>query len=277
MGVLSNGRQLRLLRESASLTGAAFIEFDLRAIFEGKRSDDFVLLWRLLHRTRFEGDPPPPARWRSGAPRPSTPAPAPSRSSARASRKLTVIGGGLIAHPDNTKLREALHSRTLTVRDLHPALLRLVYRLLFLFVTEDRGLLLHPDADKTVRDRYEKYFSTGRLRRLARRSGSPHGDQWEALALVIKGLGQPGGRPELGLPALGGLFEPTPVDKRLDGLALTNESLYEAVRALAVIFDAKLGRPARSTTGTWERTNSARSTSRCSNSNPARKRTAPTS
>ncbi|MFE2295638.1 Eco57I restriction-modification methylase domain-containing protein [Streptomyces sp. NPDC059452] len=243
-GALSNGRQLRLLRESASLTGAAFIEFDLQAIFEGKRSDDFVLLWRLLHRTRFEGDTAvscPLEKWRTEAIDSGTRALKELRKGVE--KALTVIGGGLIAHPDNAKLREALHSRTLTVRDLHPALLRLVYRLLFLFVTEDRGLLLHPEADKTVRDRYEKYFSTGRLRRLARRTGSPHGDQWEALTLVIKGLGEPGGRPELGLPALGGLFEPNPVDSRLDGLALTNESLYEAVRALAVIFDVKLGRP----------------------------------
>ncbi|WP_405840161.1 Eco57I restriction-modification methylase domain-containing protein [Streptomyces sp. NBC_01518] len=243
-GVLSNGRQLRLLRESVSLTGAAFIEFDLQAIFEGKRSDDFVLLWRLLHRTRFEGDPTascPLEKWRTEAIDSGTRALKELRKGVETA--LTVIGGGLIAHPDNAELREALRTRSLTVRDLHPALLRLVYRLLFLFVTEDRGLLLHPDADNVARDRYEKYFSTDRLRRLARRSGSPHGDQWEALTLVIKGLGKPGGRPELGLPALGGLFEPTAVDGRLDGLALTNESLHEAVRALAVIFDAKLGRP----------------------------------
>ncbi|MEU3481691.1 Eco57I restriction-modification methylase domain-containing protein [Streptomyces sp. NPDC033754] len=243
-GVLSNGRQLRLLRESASLTGAAFIEFDLQAIFEGKRSDDFVLLWRLLHRTRFEGTPAascPLEKWRTEAIDSGTRALKELRKGVETA--LTVIGSGLIAHPDNGDLREALRTRTTTVRDLHPALLRLVYRLLFLFVTEDRGLLLDPDAPDGPRATYEKYFSTARLRRLARRTGTPHGDQWEALTLVIKGLGEPGGRPELGLPALGGLFEPTPTDRRLDGLALTNESLYEAVRALAVIFDAKLGRP----------------------------------
>ncbi|MFE6063704.1 Eco57I restriction-modification methylase domain-containing protein [Streptomyces sp. NPDC056431] len=242
-GVLSNGRQLRLLRESASLTGAAFIEFDLQAIFEGKRSDDFVLLWRLLHRTRFEGTPAaacPLEKWRTEAIDSGTRALKELRKGVETA--LTVIGSGLIAHPDNGELREALRTRTTTVRDLHPALLRLVYRLLFLFVTEDRGLLLDPDAPDGPRATYEKYFSTARLRRLARRTGTPHGDQWEALTLVIKGLGEPGGRPELGLPALGGLFEPTPADRRLAGLALTNESLYEAVRALAIIFDAKLGR-----------------------------------
>ncbi|WP_328671981.1 Eco57I restriction-modification methylase domain-containing protein [Streptomyces sp. NBC_00328] len=245
-GVLSNGRQLRLLRESASLTGAAFIEFDLQAIFEGKRSDDFVLLWRLLHRTRFEGAPTascPLEKWRTEAIDSGTRALKELRKGVE--KALTVIGSGLIAHPDNTALREALRARTTTVRDLHPALLRLVYRLLFLFVTEDRGLLLDPDAADGPRATYEKYFSTARLRRLARRTGTPHGDQWEALTLVIKGLGETGGRPELGLPALGGLFEPTAVDRRLTGLHLSNESLYEAIRALAVIFDVKLGRPRR--------------------------------
>ena len=229
---------------NASLTGAAFIEFDLQAIFEGKRSDDFVLLWRLLHRTRFEGTPAaacPLEKWRTEAIDSGTRALKELRKGVETA--LTVIGSGLIAHPDNGDLREALRTRTTTVRDLHPALLRLVYRLLFLFVTEDRGLLLDPDAPDGPRATYEKYFSTARLRRLARRTGTPHGDQWEALTLVIKGLGEPGGRPELGLPALGGLFEPTPADRRLAGLALTNESLYEAVRALAIIFDAKLGRP----------------------------------
>ncbi|MEU3341701.1 DNA methyltransferase [Streptomyces sp. NPDC006668] len=248
-GVLSNGRQLRLLRESASLTGAAFIEFDLRAIFDGDRSDDFVLLWRLLHRTRFEpraeGEPAatcPLEKWRTEAIDSGTRALKELRKGVE--KALTVIGTGLIAHPDNADLRDVLRTREKNVRDdLHPALLRLAYRLLFLFVTEDRDLLLHPDATEQARDTYEKYFSTARLRRVARRTGTLHGDQWQALRLVIEGLGTPGGRPELGLPALGGLFEPTATDAILDGLSLSNQSLYEAVRALSEVYDAKLGRP----------------------------------
>ncbi|WP_030826961.1 Eco57I restriction-modification methylase domain-containing protein [Streptomyces hygroscopicus] len=248
-GVLSNGRQLRLLRESASLTGAAFIEFDLQAIFDGDRSDDFVLLWRLLHRTRFgpraEGEPAatcPLEKWRTEAIDSGTRALKELRKGVE--KALTVIGTGLIAHPDNADLRDALRTREKNVRDdLHPALLRLAYRLLFLFVTEDRDLLLHPDATEQARDTYEKYFSTARLRRVARRTGTLHGDQWQALRLVIEGLGTPGGRPELGLPALGGLFEPTATDAILDGLSLSNKSLYEAVQALSEVYDAKLGRP----------------------------------
>ena len=57
-GILSNGRLLRLLRDSTSLTRQAFVEFDLEAIFEGELYADFALLWSVLHRTRFEAAKP---------------------------------------------------------------------------------------------------------------------------------------------------------------------------------------------------------------------------
>lgn len=246
-GVVSNGRVLSLLRESASLTGVAYVEFDLQAVFEGNRSDDFVLLWRLLHRTRFEtrspGGPTTDClieKWRTEAIDSGTRALKALRKGVE--EALESIGTGLINHPDNTHLLDDLHARRRSVRDLHPGLLRLIYRLLFLFVTEDRGVLLDPEATDRARETYEKYFSTARLRRLARRAGTAHGDQWEALRLVIDGLGASGGRPELALPALGGLFEKKPEDEALDGLSLSNEALYDAVEALCVILDAKLGR-----------------------------------
>lgn len=195
-GVLSNGRQLRLLRESASLTGAAFVEFDLQAMFEGNRSDDFVLLWRLLHRTRFEpraeGESAatcPLEKWRTEAIDSGTRALKELRKGVE--KALTALGTGLLSHPANTELREAFSSRRKTVRDLHPGLLRLAYRLLFLFATEDRELLLDPKASPTAREHYGRYFSTARLRRVARRTGSPHGDQWQALRIVLDGLGTP--------------------------------------------------------------------------------------
>ncbi|MFE9426191.1 Eco57I restriction-modification methylase domain-containing protein [Kitasatospora sp. NPDC006697] len=53
-GLLSNGRTLRLLRDSTALVGSAYIEFDLEAIFDGNLYPDFVLLFALLHASRFE-------------------------------------------------------------------------------------------------------------------------------------------------------------------------------------------------------------------------------
>ncbi len=64
-----------------------------------------------------------------------------------------------------------------------------------------------------------------------------HGDQYEALRIVLDALGKEEGRPELGLPGLGGLFTHTQADAPLDGLKLSNESLLAAVRHLAQVRD----------------------------------------
>ena len=56
--VVTNGLVLRLLRDNASLTRQAYVEFDLQAIFDGESFSEFALLWLVVHRSRFEGDIP---------------------------------------------------------------------------------------------------------------------------------------------------------------------------------------------------------------------------
>ena len=85
-------------------------------------------------------------------------------------------------------------------------------------------------------------MSTARLRRISRiRSGGPHPDLWEAQRLVLSALGGQG-LTQLGIPALGGLFDPDPRAKPTQGqpgpdllLAadLSNHALLSAIRALA--------------------------------------------
>ncbi|MEU1672745.1 DNA methyltransferase [Streptomyces roseifaciens] len=235
--VLTNGRRLRLLRDSSSFSTAAYVEFDLEALFDGELFSEFVLLYSLLHASRFtvaEGAAPSGCwleKWRTEA----------VTSGARAldqlrlgvQNALTVLGTGFLRHPDNTRLRENTDPKAL--RD---ALLRLVYRLLFVFVAEDRGALLDPNAGERQRETYQRYFSSSRLReRARRRQGTAHGDQYDALRIVLNALGTEGGRPELGLPGLGGLFSPREADAPLDGLKLSNESLLAAVRHLAQVRD----------------------------------------
>ncbi|HEY0201691.1 MAG TPA: SAM-dependent DNA methyltransferase, partial [Burkholderiaceae bacterium] len=55
-GIASNGLQLRLARDNASLTRPAWIEADLERIFSEERYADFSLLWLLVHASRF-GNP----------------------------------------------------------------------------------------------------------------------------------------------------------------------------------------------------------------------------
>ncbi|MFE0676147.1 Eco57I restriction-modification methylase domain-containing protein [Streptomyces sp. NPDC058867] len=235
--VLTNGRRLRLLRDSSSFSSAAYVEFDLEALFDGELFSEFVLLYSLLHASRFtvaEGTAASGCwleKWRTEA----------VTSGARAldqlrlgvQNALTVLGTGFLRHPDNARLREDTDPKAL--RD---ALLRMVYRLLFVFVAEDRDALLAPDAGERQREAYERYFSSARLRQRARRrQGTAHGDQYEALRIVLDALGTEGGRPELGLPGLGGLFSRKEADAPLDGLKLSNESLLTAVRHLAQVRD----------------------------------------
>src|SRR5690606_37694809 len=111
-----------------------------------------------------------------------------------------ALGRGFIGHPHNDHLREKLYTGTLSKDDFYRQLLRLVYRLLFLFVAEDRELLHPPDASKDACDLYDTHYSTRRLRELAlKMRGSKHADLWHSLSLVFSALGKNEGCPQLGL------------------------------------------------------------------------------
>lgn len=236
-GVVTNGRRLRLLRDSSSLAGSACVEVDLAAIFDGELFSEFVLALQLLHASRFEargGGPPSSCwleEWREEALRSGVRALDALRDNVE--RAVTALGTGFLRHPANASLRTATDAN-----GLHAALLRLVFRLVFLMVVEDRDLLHPPDTGDRERRRYAAYFSTARLRRTAERRGSSaHGDLYEALSLVLDALGDEEGRPELGLVGLGGLFSPSDDDAPLRGLRLSNEALLLAVRSLSRVHD----------------------------------------
>ncbi|MET9124508.1 DNA methyltransferase [Streptomyces sp. NPDC004528] len=240
--LLTNGRQLRLLRDSNALATAAYVEFDLEAIFDGELFSEFVVLYRLLHASRFES-PDGGTQWtcwlevwRDAA----------IRLGARflddisegVRLAIKELGTGFLKHPANSTLRENFDRHT-----YHAALLRLVYRLLFVFVAEDRDALHPPRTPEDVRKRYADYFSTARLREQSRRRrGTSHSDRYEALCLVLDALGKEEGLPELGLPGLGGLFDITPADAPLRELSLANVHLLAAVRHLALVRDTEAKR-----------------------------------
>ncbi|MFJ9790393.1 Eco57I restriction-modification methylase domain-containing protein [Streptomyces globosus] len=244
--LLTNGRRLRLLRDSNALATTSYVEFDLEAIFDGELFHEFVLLYRILHASRFE----PPAGAESGAGQRGCWLElwrdAAIRFGARflddigegVRLALKELGTGFLKHPANTALRANFDRET-----YHAALLRLVYRLLFVFVAEDREALHDPEASPEARRRYADYFSTARLRDQARRrQGTSHSDRYEALRLVLDALGDEAGRPELGLPGLGGLFDDTAADAPLKGLSLSNQHLLAGVRHLSVVFDSEAKR-----------------------------------
>ncbi|GAA4080704.1 Eco57I restriction-modification methylase domain-containing protein [Nonomuraea soli] len=245
-GILSNGRRLRLLRDSTALTGAAFIEFDLESIFGSDDFSEFLPFFVFVHQSRLEalprsdGAPSTPAdchleRWREHA----------IESGIRFHRKLAAgvkeamerLGTAFrAANPD---VDHALATGGLSLEDYRQELLRLVYQLIFIFVAEDRGTLLVPGAEARCRDRYERYFSSARLRKLARiRPGDRYDDLWPAVVRVLDALGADGGEPRLALPGLGGLFltaDDGPLGPDFVRCCnLPNSDLLAAVRSLSM-------------------------------------------
>ena len=241
-GIVSNGSVLRLLRDTTSLTGSAYLEVDLAAMFDGELFEDFVLLYRLLHVSRFEvADGAPVSscrmeRWRTEAIEAGTRALDQLRDGVKDA--IIALGTGFLKHPANAAFREDFDKD-----QAKRALLRLVYRLLFWFVAEDRDALHVPEIDEKTRRRYTAYFSARRLRDTSMRgAGTAHGDAWQAVRLVLSGLGKEGGLPHLGLPGLGGIYDNTLADAVLVGLELSNEQLLTAVKSLSRVRDKSTNR-----------------------------------
>jgi hypothetical protein len=235
-GMVSNGLAVRVLRDSVALTRQAYLEFDLEAMFTGEVYADFVLLWLVCHQSRVEADKPencPLEQWTHAATQDGTRALDTLRHGVE--EAIETLGAGFLAHPANHELHAALRNGTLNGPDYYRKLLRLVYRLLFLFVAEDRDALLDPKGAPLSRERYLAHYSTRRLRDLAikRRGGRQH-DRYEQLKLVMAALDTDGCAP-LALPALGSYLWSRDATGLLADCKLANDDLLAAIRSLSTI------------------------------------------
>jgi hypothetical protein len=171
-------------------------------------------------------------------------------------RALQILGEGFTGHPKNSALRDALRTGQVPLADFHGQLLRVVYRLIFLFVAEDRTLdgqsLLHPhddaEAAQLARERYAAYYSTARLRELASQiKGTRHGDLWQQFRLVGGALSGDAcfaaAREHLALPVLGSFLWDAASTIALNDAELTNHDFLETLRHLALTRQGKALRP----------------------------------
>ncbi len=257
-GIISNGFTLRLLRDNVTLTRIAYIEWDLQAIFDGDLYPEFFLLWLVCHQSRFEI--PPGGRphqcwlekWKKQAEDKGLRALENLRPGVE--KAIAELGAGFVSHKANTALRSKLGSGQLTTQDLYRQILRVVYRMLFLFVAEDRGLLHPPlpgdeagknafDAALNARRRYRDFYSIGRVRDLTlHRAGTPHPDLGQVFQLISSKLGSDTGCPELALPALGSFLWSPEATSDLNECLLSNRHFLQAVHSLAYVRDGNVRR-----------------------------------
>ena len=270
-GILTNGLRLRLLRENPSVARPAFVEFDLETIFDGDFYGDFSLFYLLCHASRLRpideavsvGGAEPSGEDddsagdengddegedTEGAAGPAVVTSTCYLEKYRAAARIEGVrvydtlrvgvreaikhlGRGFLTHPDNDFIKQKFESGSLTLQDFYHELLRLVYRIIFLFIAEDRDLIFGPEVSKEKRLIYDKFYSMNRFRAMAPKVGGREKDLWIALRDIFRRFAS--GEERLGVPALGStLFSPqfTP---HLDEASLDNSSLMAAVWLLA--------------------------------------------
>lgn len=234
-GFVSNGLCLRILRDNASLSRQAYVEFNLQGIFESESFSEFALLWLCAQHSRVHTDGQPPEncwleKWSREAHNVSVAALDTLRGNVTGA--VEILGQAFISA--NPSLRHRLVSGRLDRQDYFRQLLRLVYRLIFLFVVEERKLLHARGTSQDAVECYYRFWSLGRLRDLAAQMpGTRHHDLWEGIKIVMASLGKGEGCPQLGLAPMGSFLWSSKAMPDLADLRLTNFDLLSAMRKLA--------------------------------------------
>lgn len=238
-GLATNGTVLRLMRDNASLTRPAYIEADLAQIFTNEDAASFAVLWLLCHRTRFglAGAPATDCaleRWRDAGAKEGEAAR--DRLAGQVQLALKLLGSGFLeANPD---LSKRLQSGDIPLTGWFNELLRLVYRLIFLMVAEDRNLLHPPKAPAAARKLYAEGYSLSALRAACTRAATwdRHHDRYEGVKIAFHALAA--GEEKLALPALGGVFAADQLPN-LGTARLRNCAFMEALYRLSWLTDEK--------------------------------------
>lgn len=246
-GIISNGQILRIIRNSGQLVKLTYIEFDLRRMLEEDKYTEFCLMFRLLHASRFRtsGDEPcVMERWfnmsiesgnriRNGLSR-------------AVQTTMETIGNAVLTSEGegNDALREAFANGTMDAAQLNKELIHFIYRLLFLFIIEERGLVYQipdsPDAPDYKQlcqwqDIYKKFYAASRLRRLSELAylkQRQYSDLWQGLMDTFHLFELDTFGEKLGIKPLGGVLFGTETLHWLKQCQVSNKDLLAAFSAL---------------------------------------------
>ena len=251
-GIISNGATIRLLRNSGQLVKLTYMEFDLRRMLEEDKYTEFCLMFRLLHASRFRANGDEPCvmeRWfnmsiesgnriRSGL-------------SLAVQKTMETIGNAAFRGngKGNEALRKAFSENQLDAATFNKELIHFIYRLLFLFIIEDRNLVYQTpedaDSDEYRRicrwqDIYKQNYAASRLRRLSELSylrQRQYHDLWEGLMDTFRLFEDEAFGGRLGIHPLGGVLFSRNTLRYLKSCRISNLDLLQAFDALNQFID----------------------------------------
>ena len=244
-GLVTNGLTLRLLRDSTFIRRQAYIEFDLQAIIEEQRFHDFAAMYRLIHATRFpRGQSDASACLLEQYYLRSVEQGGRVRDHLRDGVEdcIKLLANGFLKHSANGDLRrsvspESSGNNRISPEILYRQLLRLVYRFLFLLVSEDRGLI-------SPNPIYREHYGIARLRRFldSKAAYTEHDDIWKSLQVLWKVLADEKFAAYLDVAPLNGELFAT---QTLDECDLSNRDLLDAFWRIAWYQESPSATPRR--------------------------------
>ncbi|MBN1233296.1 MAG: restriction endonuclease [Candidatus Coatesbacteria bacterium] len=246
-GILTDGLRLRILRDCSRLIRLSYLEFDLEKILEEKLFSEFAIMFRLIHSSRMPQSIETASecileRYHQDA----LDHGARIRDKLSEAVKISIerLANGFIKKCDNQeRLSDFLKDEGADLK-LNRLLLRLVYKILFLIVIEERNLVFENRTDSSIRDIYYNYYSVTRLRKLSEKKHvyeNNYSDLWNALLLTFKIFenGRFGEALEI-KPLNGDLFKEQAISI-LNECCIENRDLLSAICSINTFIDAKTG------------------------------------
>lgn len=256
-GIITNGQVLRMIRNTGQLVKLTYIEFDLRRMVEEDHYAEFCLLFRLMHTSRFShsgDDACIMEQWFNRS--------IESGNRIRAGlsdavqRAMEILGRAVVCGKGdgNEAFRQAVINGEANAQTLNKELIHFIYRLLFLFIIEDRNLVYNidtPDKDADYeqkircQDIYKKYYAVSRLRRLSELSylrESQYSDLWEGLMDSFRLFEDEKFGAPLFIKPLGGILFAPDTLHYLRHCQITNDQLLAAFSCLNEFKDERQNR-----------------------------------
>jgi hypothetical protein len=228
--IVTNGKKIRILRDFFHSITKGYLEFDIESIFETANTEQFRVLYRILHRSRFVGQNEKEEettclledfhkKSREEGIKVG------NKLRDQVIEAIETLGNGFATSLNPDEYNDA------QTKAFYAEILNIIYRILFLLFAEQKGWL-------PVRNEwYSRTYSIIALRELALRGDYSHDnekDLWEGLKitfkLVLEGYEFPNGDT---INAFGGqLFKDKKI-KTIKDLTLPNRFLLKAIDALS--------------------------------------------